>query len=568
MAQFTVEMEELAQKRGIIPALVGGLGNQMWMVAASLVAAEGLGCPVYLPQNPISNNKHNHNQLDYNQSVFKEIGKHIDAPLQTVLSAAYGVGYRDVNWKGFHPWNPKAISEGSIFRSYCQYYPVLHPFADKLRHLFRVGLESYIETARRTYNPQRAAFLHVRRGDYLNYPDIHYSQPIAYYKYCVEALVEKVAPQQIWILSDDPEWVKQQPYFTGSPLFRICESKHELECIALMSLCTTGAICANSTFSWWGAFLGCGPNGNVLVPERWINDTLHGMFPDAWTVVSEGMYLEREKVRYANTCIVSLCDKGYFSKAKRTIEEARGAGKWKGDMVLIVVDWSPDEQEAAWLGAHGVSIHSVSHISTDALLQAYKEFPIHAPSDNRHIHKLYQWDKLHVFGAYFKKWKKIVFLDAGMRVFDSVEALLDIPCDGCILAPDDSDPYDNGNRFRCQLDVHANPGARDALFAEFSVAILEERYFLNCMFVFDTSRIGDGSNQVSFARFEEYMNKYPITQCNEMTIMNLVFTYGLRCWKPFPQKVGGKFLFAWSEKNYKGGLQWDKFHFVKYSATR
>ena len=66
------------QKRGIIPALMGGLGNQMWMVAASIVTAEGLGCPVYLPKNPISNNKHNHFQLDYNQSIFKHIGQHVD----------------------------------------------------------------------------------------------------------------------------------------------------------------------------------------------------------------------------------------------------------------------------------------------------------------------------------------------------------------------------------------------------------------------------------------------------------------------------------------------------------
>jgi hypothetical protein len=561
-------MEDIIERRGIIPALMGGLGNQMWMVAASIVAAEGLRCPVYLPKNPAGNNKHNHQQRDYNQSIFKEAGKHLDMSLESALHIAQQAGYTNANWDGFKPWNPMSISAGSIIRSYCQYYPVLAPFADKLRHLFRVGLESYIETARRTYNPQRAAFVHIRRGDYLNHPDIHFEQPLAYYKYCIEKLVANVAPQQIWVFSDDTEWVKEQPYFINNPIFHVCESKDELECIALMTLCSAGAVCANSTFSWWGAFLGCGPHGSVFVPQRWINDTLHGLFPESWSVVSEEMYDQVQKERYADTVVVTLSDRGYFGKARRTIEEARGAGAWRGDMVLIVVDWAPNEEEASWLESKGVLVHSVSHICTDKLLEAYKAFPIKSPSDKRDTQKLYQWDKLRVFGEYFKRWKKVVFLDAGHRVFNRMDPLLDLPCDGCILAPDDSDPYDNGNRFRCQLDLEANPGARDALFAEFSVGILEERYFLNCMFVFDTSLIGDGPNQISFERFEEYMNKYPITLCNEMTIMNLVFTYKLQCWKPFPQKVGGKFLFAWNEQNYKGVPKWNNFHFVKYSSTR
>ena len=58
--------------------------------------------------------------------------------------------------------------------------------------------------------------------------------------------------------------------------------------LALMSLCKAGAICANSTFSWWGAFLGAhGVRAPVFVPERWIGgDKLPvALFPDEWHVV-------------------------------------------------------------------------------------------------------------------------------------------------------------------------------------------------------------------------------------------------------------------------------------------
>jgi hypothetical protein len=301
------------------------------------------------------------------------------------------------------------ISAGSIFRSYCQYYPVLEPFADKLRHLFRVGLESYIETARRVYNPQRAAFLHIRRGDYLTYSDIHFEQPLEYYKYCVDKLIANVAPQQIWIFSDDIEWVKEQSYFTETPIFCICESKDELESMALMTLCSAGAVCANSTFSWWGAFLGCGPQGTVFVPEQWINDAVCDLFPKDWTVVSEEMYNPGKKERDAETVVVTLTDRGYFAKARRTIEEVRNAGRWKGDMVLITVDWVPSREEYMWFTTHRVIIYPVKHINTDGLLEAYKAFPIKSPSDKRDTKKLYQWDKLRVFEPYFKRWKKVVF---------------------------------------------------------------------------------------------------------------------------------------------------------------
>ena len=293
-------MTDFLEKKGVIPGLMGGLGNQMWIVAASIVAAEELQCPVYLPKNPVQNNKHNHLQLDYNQSIFKGVGVHLDMSLGDALGVAYRGGYRDVNWSAFGAWNPRSLSKGSIIRSYCQFYPALAPFADKLRRLFRAGLASYIQSARHLYNPQRAAFLHIRRGDYLKHPDIHYQQPLAYYKFCVEKLVAEVEPKQIWVFSDDPEWVKAQPYFCEGELFHICESKHELECMALMTLCDLGAICANSTFSWWGAFLGCGPEGRVFVPQRWISEPVEALFPEGWKVVSVDDYTAREKERKAD----------------------------------------------------------------------------------------------------------------------------------------------------------------------------------------------------------------------------------------------------------------------------
>lgn len=258
-----------------------------------------------------------------------------------------------------------------------------------------------------------------------------------------------------------------------------------------------------------------------------------------------------------STVFVTLSDESYAPKARNTICELQAHGAWKGDIVWIAVDFAPEPMK-------GVHIYTTTHLNTDTLVEQFKKHPLKPMSDNRHLGKLYQWDKLQVFKPYFRQWERVVFLDAGIRVFDTVQPLLDLPWKDKFLAPDDSDPYDNGNRFRCQLDLEVNPEAVSRLFTDYTNTILDAHYFLNCMFMFDTSLL----EKVSFEELESAMNKYPICMCNEMGIMNLIFNYSLNVWTPFPQRVDDKYLFAWAENNYRERPNWTAFHFIKYSLTR
>ena len=257
-----------------------------------------------------------------------------------------------------------------------------------------------------------------------------------------------------------------------------------------------------------------------------------------------------------STVFVTLSDQSYFPKAVQTIQELRDNGKWTGDIVLIAVDFEPCLSD--------VIVYTTTHINTDGLLESFRKYPIRPMPDNRHFGKLYQWDKLQVFQSFFRRWERVVFLDAGIRVFDSVQPLLDLEWKGKLLAPDDSDPYDNGNRFHVQLDMLANPVVTEQLLAEYSKEILEKHYFINCIFIFDTALL----DKVSYQEMEDSMNKYPICMCNEMGIMNLIFAYKLGVWCPFPQRVGDKYLFGWCERNYREQPDWRSFHFIKYSVTR
>lgn len=134
------------------------------------------------------------------------------------------------------------------------------------------------------FDGQEPIMLHVRRGDpnlvdprgfkwaYVNCSDQHPVQPLEYYQ---NALKHFNDDQPIIVFSDSPEWVKEQKFFDGDRFF-ISEPQDKYSDgsylpyidLCLMSLCSH-AIIANSTMSWWGAWLQSNPNKKVVAPKMW-----------------------------------------------------------------------------------------------------------------------------------------------------------------------------------------------------------------------------------------------------------------------------------------------------------
>lgn len=139
-----------------------------------------------------------------------------------------------------------------------------------------------------TFAGQEPIMLHVRRGDpnlvdprgfkwaYVNCSDQHPVQPIEYYE---KALAEFDDNQPIVVFSDSPEWVKEQEFFSGNRFF-VSEpvdkypdgSYTPYADLCLMSLCSH-AIIANSSMSWWGAWLIQNPNKKVIAPKMWFGSS-------------------------------------------------------------------------------------------------------------------------------------------------------------------------------------------------------------------------------------------------------------------------------------------------------
>ncbi len=155
------------------------------------------------------------------------------------------------------------------------------------------------------FDGQEVAFLHVRRGDpnltdkrgfkwaYVNLEDQHPTQPIEYYKKAIEYLPDDMP---ILVFSDSIEWVKEQPFFQQDRfMFSEPEDTHDDGALVpymdlcLMSLCDH-AIIANSSMSWWGAWLQKNEDKIVIAPKMWFGSAYQfhdtkDLYCDGWKVI-------------------------------------------------------------------------------------------------------------------------------------------------------------------------------------------------------------------------------------------------------------------------------------------
>lgn len=142
----------------------------------------------------------------------------------------------------------------------------------------------------------RKLFLHIRRGDpklpwaYVNLQNAH---PVQTWEYYEEALSYFPEDIPVLVFSDVIEWCKEQEFFKPDR-FIFSETTDEFydgqrvpwTDLCLMSLCTD-AIIANSSFSWWGAWLIDNPNKTIIAPKKWFGSQfdhykMDDLIPEGW----------------------------------------------------------------------------------------------------------------------------------------------------------------------------------------------------------------------------------------------------------------------------------------------
>ena len=109
----------------------------------------------------------------------------------------------------------------------------------------------------------KAISLHIRRTDHLVKPTYHPVLPLSYYE---EALSKFPSDIPVLIFSDEPAWCHEQELFMKDDRFMVSDSGDNITDMCLMSMCQY-QIMANSTYSWWGAWLS--NSLNVVGPKLW-----------------------------------------------------------------------------------------------------------------------------------------------------------------------------------------------------------------------------------------------------------------------------------------------------------
>lgn len=133
-----------------------------------------------------------------------------------------------------------------------------------------------------------AISLHVRRGDYVTNQvtnQYHGVLPLGYYQQAIWLMTQYVKNPHLYIFSDDVLWARKN--ITGDcPLYFVTHNgeEYDYEDLRLMSACKHQII-ANSSFSWWGAWLNDNPGKKVIAPGQWFQHCPHDtkdLIPSQW----------------------------------------------------------------------------------------------------------------------------------------------------------------------------------------------------------------------------------------------------------------------------------------------
>lgn len=136
---------------------------------------------------------------------------------------------------------------------------------------------------------KNAVSIHVRRGDYVNNPvvnNFHGSLSDEYYRKAIKLVKDKVENPVFYIFSDDINWVKLNMFQNDDINLVFVFSSSEKEDLFLMSKCKHNII-ANSSFSWWGAYLNENANKIIVAPKTWYknneaNKSTLDLIPSKW----------------------------------------------------------------------------------------------------------------------------------------------------------------------------------------------------------------------------------------------------------------------------------------------
>ncbi len=285
----------------VVVRLLGGLGNQLFQYAAGRSLAHKLRVPLKIDNNDFKRYKlHKYSLEHFNLSseeasesqlklfpvrgsasrkdkllskffkkgsytIFREKNLKFDQSFFNNKAPIYLDGY----WQSENYF--KSIE--NVIRSEFTFKSPIDPLSNEI-------LEKIINS--------NSTSIHIRRGDYVNDSATnfkHGTPSLEYYYQAINIILEQTVNPHFFIFSDDINWVKNSLIIDSRFTYvSHNDSLSNYQDLRLMSYCKNNII-ANSTFSWWGAWLNSNRKKIVVTPKKWFNDgnlSQHDILPDYW----------------------------------------------------------------------------------------------------------------------------------------------------------------------------------------------------------------------------------------------------------------------------------------------
>ena len=269
---------------------MGGLGNQMFQYAAGRAIALGRACPLALDLTHLGKfATPRHYELD----CFDVHASLDGAPPGPLLRRFLGSSSRLHRENGFgYDASLRGVPDGAYLIGYFQSERYFAERGPEIRRDFRfpraIGPENAATLA--AIDACRSVSLHVRRGDYVSDAAAvahHGSVGLDYYRAAVERVKARERDIRLFVFSDEPEWCKEHVRLGERTTYVDNNAGRGFEDLRLMSRCRHH-ILANSSFSWWGAWLNPDPGKRVVAPRRWFSDPTvetRDLLPPTWEVL-------------------------------------------------------------------------------------------------------------------------------------------------------------------------------------------------------------------------------------------------------------------------------------------
>jgi hypothetical protein len=277
----------------IVTKIFGGLGNQMFQYAAAKSLAASTGAQLKLDRSSFDDQIRLETPRQWGLHVFKNISEeHCSAAeLQqmgipkdnSIRTKIYKHLVKKFSWINKHHvlesstfYHPISFSGSDLFLEGYWQSPEYFSFHKELiTHQFNLDYmreEQSLVPLITDIEKSNSISIHVRRGDYVHdtaTKKVHFVCDENYYYASIAGIVKKVPePVKFFIFSDDIEWCRKNLVIKQEHEF--VDTGQESADLFLMSICKHNII-ANSTFSWWAAWLNTNIHKIVVAPVKWHN---------------------------------------------------------------------------------------------------------------------------------------------------------------------------------------------------------------------------------------------------------------------------------------------------------